>query len=169
MVNDTGPRPRQPPGALSFLGHVGAAFGIPVLHASHFKIFCRLKSRITCSPTWTIPARPIFAPMLPVSTDFHEVIRNKERGLFLVWGPAPNPPGFLRHESYRPMRSKRARSPSCTPVLIVSMSSPRYSSARLRPRRAGLRFTRCAQLTKSLIQLRSRSGSDTTFLLLPAI
>jgi hypothetical protein len=36
--------------------------------------------------------------MLPVSTDFHEVIRNKERGLFLVWGPAPNPPGFLRHE-----------------------------------------------------------------------
>jgi putative transposase len=101
--------------------------------------------------------------MLPVSTDFHEVIRNKERGLFLVWGPAPNPPGFLRHESYRPMRSKRARSPSCTPVLIVSMSSPRYFSARLRPRRAGLRFTRCAHLTNRPIQLRSSSSQTQHF------
>ena len=47
------------------------------------------------------------------------------------------------------------------------MSSPGYSLARLRPRRAGLRFTRCVHLTNGLIQLRSSSGSDTTFLLLP--
>jgi hypothetical protein len=35
------------------------------------------------------------------------------------------------------------------------MSSPGYSSARLRPRRAGLRFIRYAQLKNRLIQLRS--------------
>src|SRR5262247_2841375 len=49
------------------------------------------------------------------------------------------------------------------------MSSPGYSSARLRPRRAGLRFTRCAHLTNGPIQERSPSGSDTTFLLLPLL
>src|SRR6266542_3363354 len=32
------------------------------------------------------------------------------------------------------------------------MSSPGYSSARLRPRRAGLRFTQCAHLTNGPIQ-----------------
>ena len=47
------------------------------------------------------------------------------------------------------------------------MSPPDYSSARLRPRRAGLRFTRCTNVTSGLIQLRSASESDTTFLLLP--
>src|SRR5215510_14773208 len=49
------------------------------------------------------------------------------------------------------------------------MSSPSYSSARLRPRRAGLRFTRCPHLTNGLIQHRSCSGSDTTFLFLPRL
>src|SRR5262245_27774936 len=47
------------------------------------------------------------------------------------------------------------------------MSPPDYSSARLRPRSAGLRFARCAHLTNRPIQLRSSSGSNTTFLLLP--
>src|ERR1051326_1184467 len=52
---------------------------------------------------------------------------------------------------YRPMRWK-ARREVATPrlVLIVSMSPPGYSSARLRPRRAGLRFTRRFQLTNGL-------------------
>src|SRR5262245_32997732 len=70
---------------------------------------------------------------------------------------------------YRPMRSKTGREAGAArPVLIVSMSSPDYSSARLRPRRAGLRFTRCAHLTNGPIQERSPSGSDTTFLLRPS-
>src|SRR5262249_35381641 len=47
------------------------------------------------------------------------------------------------------------------------MSSPGYSSARLRPRRAGLRFIRCTQTTNGPIQQRSVPESDTTFLLLP--
>src|SRR5262245_3251540 len=43
------------------------------------------------------------------------------------------------------------------------MSSPGYSSARLRPRRAGLRFTRCAHLTNRTIQLRSSSSQTQHF------
>src|SRR5215470_7779299 len=57
--------------------------------------------------------------------------------------------------------------PSCMLPSHRPMSSPGYSSARLRPRRAGLRFTRCAHLTNGLIQHRSCFRSDTTFLLLP--
>src|SRR5215831_1979246 len=47
------------------------------------------------------------------------------------------------------------------------MSPPDYSSARLRPRRAGFRFIRCLHPTKGPIQHRSFAASDTRFLLLP--
>src|SRR5262244_496594 len=47
------------------------------------------------------------------------------------------------------------------------MSSPGYSSARLRPRRAGLRFTRCAHLTNRTIQLRSSSSQTQHFFYSP--
>src|SRR5215472_18238434 len=47
------------------------------------------------------------------------------------------------------------------------MSPPDYSSARLRPRRAGFRFIRWLHPTKGPIQHRSFVGSDTRFLLLP--
>ena len=47
------------------------------------------------------------------------------------------------------------------------MSPPDYSSTRLRPRRAGLRFTRRTQVTNGPIQQRSHLESDTTFVLLP--
>ena len=50
---------------------------------------------------------------------------------------------------------------------IGSMSPPDYSSARLRPRRAGFRFIRWLHPTKGPIQHRSFVGSDTRFLLLP--
>src|ERR1051326_6159863 len=71
---------------------------------------------------------------------------------------------------YRPMRWK-ARREVATPrlVLIVSMSPPGYSSARLRPRRAGLRFTRRFQLTNGLdpnqVPLGSRHKISSTPLL----
>ena len=49
---------------------------------------------------------------------------------------------------YRPMRFQAGHvTRAACPILIVSMSPPDYSSARLRPRRAGLRFTRRAQFT----------------------
>ena len=68
------------------------------------------------------------------------------------------------------MKLKRGvKARALRPVLIVSMSSPGYSSARLRPRRAGLHFTRYAHLTNGPIQFRSSSRSDTTFLLLPLL
>src|SRR5215831_6431819 len=54
---------------------------------------------------------------------------------------------------YRPMSLKagrEARAPR--PPSHRPMSSSGYSSARLRPRRAGLRFTRCAHLTNGPIQ-----------------
>src|SRR5215471_17399587 len=47
------------------------------------------------------------------------------------------------------------------------MSPPDYSSARLRPRRAGFRFIRWLHSTKGPIQHRSFAASDTRFLLLP--
>src|SRR5262249_11163268 len=53
--------------------------------------------------------------------------------------------------------------PSCMPPSHRPMSSPGYSSARLRPRRAGLRFARCAQLTNGLIQHRSCSDQTQHF------
>ena len=156
-------------GHFPFWVHGGAAFGIHERHASHFKTFCRLKSRISDDRRLgRSAARPIFSAHAPDSTALLDVIRNKERVLFLIWGPAPRPPGFLRHGSYRPMKLKRGvKARALRPVLIVSMSSPGYSSARLRPRRAGLHFTRYAHLTNGPIQFRSSSRSDTTFLLLP--
>ena len=48
---------------------------------------------------------------------------------------------------YRPMSSAGREVKAARPILIVSMSPPSYSLARLRPRRAGLRFTRRAQFT----------------------
>jgi hypothetical protein len=68
---------------------------------------------------------------------------------------------------YRPMRVKAGHEAQLHAPSHRPMSSPGYSSARLRPRRAGLRFTRCLDLTNGRIQHRSCSGSDTTFLLLP--
>ncbi len=61
------------------------------------------------------------------------------------------------------------RSVRSTLRAIGSMSPPDYSLARLRPRRAGLRFIRRPQITNGPIQQRSHLGSDTTFLLLPDI
>src|SRR5215813_868486 len=62
---------------------------------------------------------------------------------------------FLRHWGYRPMLFKRG---AFIPTLraIGSMSPPDYSLARLRPRRAALRFIRRNQLTNAPIQQRSR-------------
>jgi len=70
---------------------------------------------------------------------------------------------------YRPMRMKAEHEAALHAPSHRPMSSPGYSSARLRPRRAGLRFTRYVHLTKGFIQHRSCFGSDTTFLLLPAM
>jgi Hemerythrin HHE cation binding domain len=69
---------------------------------------------------------------------------------------------------YRPMRMKAEHEAALHAPSHRPMSSPGYSSARLRPRRAGLRFTRYVHLTKGFIQHRSCFGSDTTFLLLPS-
>ena len=70
---------------------------------------------------------------------------------------------------YRPMRMKAEHEAALHAPSHRPMSSPGYSSARLRPRRAGLRFTRYVHLTKGFIQHRSCFGSDTTFLLLPRL
>src|SRR5262245_46586282 len=69
---------------------------------------------------------------------------------------------------YRPMKLNRgvdAQAPR--PFLIVSMSPPDYSLARLRPRRAGLRFIRCAQITNHPIQHRSSLDQTQLFFYSP--
>ena len=88
----------------------------------------------------------------------------------LLMEASPQTPGLFRGmRVYRPMRVKARHGAELHAPSHRPMRSPGYSSARLRPRRAGLRFTRCAHLTNLLIQHRSCSGSDTTFLVLPML
>src|SRR5262245_20023982 len=75
---------------------------------------------------------------------------------------------FLRHRglSSDALKPRRRVEPNAS-FFIGSMSPPDYSSARLRTRRAGLRFIRCAQGYKSPNPAQVFLGSNTTFLLLP--
>lgn len=79
--------------------------------------------------------------------------RNKVEG-FSGLGASPQPPEVVEGMGvYRPMRKAGHEDRSTCPILIVTMSPPGYSLARVLLSRAGLRLTWRAQFTVASLSI----------------